>query len=143
MAQWVTGQLNNVYNMKDPLTAKHTLLQVILAVKDATSLPWGQLGAPGPPQCMTWRRATSTGEMPLNGPSTASSLHRCQWPILNSHSNITPRKFVSFIMMELAHMKITTGPTCTSAVIVIGWGGYSSTQRPSATVRINPKIDRQ
>ena len=41
MAQWVTGQLNNVYNMKDPLMARHALLQVILAIKDATSLPWG------------------------------------------------------------------------------------------------------
>ena len=41
MAQWVTGQLNNVYSMKDPITAKHALIQVILAVKDATSLPWG------------------------------------------------------------------------------------------------------
>ena len=30
MAQWVAGQLSNVYNMKDPLTAKHALLQVIL-----------------------------------------------------------------------------------------------------------------
>ena len=39
--QWVTGQLSNVYNMKDPFTAKHSLLQVILACKDATSLPWG------------------------------------------------------------------------------------------------------
>ena len=39
--QRVTGQLSNVYNMKDPLTAKHALFQVILAVKDATSLHWG------------------------------------------------------------------------------------------------------
>ena len=41
MAQWVTGQLNNVYNMKHLPTARHALLQVILAIKDATSLPWG------------------------------------------------------------------------------------------------------
>ena len=39
MAQWVTGQLNKVYSMKDPITATHALLQVILAIKDATSLP--------------------------------------------------------------------------------------------------------
>ena len=41
MAQWFTGQLSNVYSMKDSLTARHALLQVILAVKDATSLPCG------------------------------------------------------------------------------------------------------
>ena len=41
MAQWVTGQLSNVYNMKDSNSARHALLQVILVVKDATSLPWG------------------------------------------------------------------------------------------------------
>ena len=41
MAQWVTGQLSNIYNMKDSITARHALLQVILAIKDATSLPWG------------------------------------------------------------------------------------------------------
>ena len=41
MAQWVTGQLSNIYNIKDFITARHALLQVILAIKDATSLPWG------------------------------------------------------------------------------------------------------
>ena len=41
MAKWVAGQLSNVYNKKDPFTAKYALLQVILADKDATSLPWG------------------------------------------------------------------------------------------------------
>ena len=41
MARWVTGKLTNVYSMKDLLTAKHALLQVILAINDATSLPWG------------------------------------------------------------------------------------------------------
>ena len=83
MAQWVTGQLNNVYSMKDPITAKHALLQVILAVRDATSLPWGQSEVCGRPPCMTWRRATSIGMMLHSGLSTISVLHRCQWPILN------------------------------------------------------------
>ena len=40
LPQWVVGQLSNIFYMKDPTTAKHALLQVILAMKDATSLPW-------------------------------------------------------------------------------------------------------
>ena len=38
--RWITGQLTNIYHMKDLTTARHALLQVILAMKDATSLPW-------------------------------------------------------------------------------------------------------
>ena len=41
MAQWVTGQLTNVYHISDPNLAKQALLQVIQSMKDATSLPWG------------------------------------------------------------------------------------------------------
>ena len=40
LPQWVVGKLSNIFYMKDPTTAKHALLQVILAMKDATSLPW-------------------------------------------------------------------------------------------------------
>ena len=40
LPQWITGQLTNIYHMKDQTTARHALLQVILAMKDATSLPW-------------------------------------------------------------------------------------------------------
>ena len=40
MPQWVLGQLSNIFHMKDQVTARHALLQVILAMKDATSLPW-------------------------------------------------------------------------------------------------------
>ena len=40
MPQWVVGQLSNIFHMKDQVTARHALLQVILAMKDATSLPW-------------------------------------------------------------------------------------------------------
>ena len=34
------GQLSNVYQIKDPTTSKCARLQVILAIGDATSLPW-------------------------------------------------------------------------------------------------------
>ena len=40
LTQWVVGQLSNVYQIKDPNISKQALLQVILAMKDATSLPW-------------------------------------------------------------------------------------------------------
>ena len=41
VAQWVTGQLTNVYHISDPNLAKQALLQVIQSMRDATSLPWG------------------------------------------------------------------------------------------------------
>ena len=40
LTQWAVGQLSNVYQMKDAVVSKQALLQVILALKDATSLPW-------------------------------------------------------------------------------------------------------
>ena len=40
LAQWVSGQLSNIYNIQDLSTIKHALLQMILATKDAASLPW-------------------------------------------------------------------------------------------------------
>ena len=40
MPQWVVGELSNILHMKDQAMARHSLLQVILAMKDATSLPW-------------------------------------------------------------------------------------------------------
>ena len=40
LPQSVTGQLTNIYHMNDQTTARQALLQVILAMKDATSLPW-------------------------------------------------------------------------------------------------------
>ena len=40
LTQWAVGQLSNVYQMKDTVVSKQALLQVILALKDATSLPW-------------------------------------------------------------------------------------------------------
>ena len=43
MAQWVTGQLTNIYHISDPSLAKQAMLQVIQSMKDATSLPWGAI----------------------------------------------------------------------------------------------------
>ena len=40
LTQWAVGQLSNIYQMKDVTVSKQALLQVILALKDATSLPW-------------------------------------------------------------------------------------------------------
>ena len=38
--QWVSGQLTNIYNFSDPVLFKQALLQVIMATRDAASLPW-------------------------------------------------------------------------------------------------------
>ena len=38
--EWAVGQLSNVYHIQDPLLVKQVLLQVILSLRDATSLPW-------------------------------------------------------------------------------------------------------
>ena len=40
LTQWAVGQLSNIYQMKDAAVSKQALLQVILALKDATSLQW-------------------------------------------------------------------------------------------------------
>ena len=40
LPQWVVGQLTNIYHMRDQTMARSALLQVILSMKDATSLPW-------------------------------------------------------------------------------------------------------
>ena len=39
LPQWVTGTLTNIYHIRDQTTVRQALLQVILAMKDATSLP--------------------------------------------------------------------------------------------------------
>ena len=38
--EWAVGQLTNIFHMQNPDTVKKALLQTILALKDATSLPW-------------------------------------------------------------------------------------------------------
>ena len=40
LAQWVAGQLSNVLLIDDPTLARNVLTQVVLAMKDAVSLPW-------------------------------------------------------------------------------------------------------
>ena len=40
MAQLVAGQLSNLYHMSNPSTSRWGLLQISIAVEDATSLPW-------------------------------------------------------------------------------------------------------
>ena len=40
LPQWVSGQLSNIYHIQDPSTVKQALFQMILATKDAASLPW-------------------------------------------------------------------------------------------------------
>ena len=39
LPQWAVGQLSNIHQIRDPTLLRQALLQVILALKDATSLP--------------------------------------------------------------------------------------------------------
>ena len=45
--EWAVGQLTNIFHMQNPDTVKKALLQTILALKDATSLPWPAVRAYG------------------------------------------------------------------------------------------------
>ena len=40
LPQWVAGQLTNIYTITDPSLVKQAILQMTLAMRDATSLPW-------------------------------------------------------------------------------------------------------
>ena len=40
LPQWAAGQLTNVLQIKDTALMKQALLQVVLSLRDATSLPW-------------------------------------------------------------------------------------------------------
>ena len=40
LPEWVSGQLNNIYQIQAPVILKKVLLQTIMALKNATSLPW-------------------------------------------------------------------------------------------------------
>ena len=40
LPQWAVGQLSNIHQIEDLSLVKQSLLQVILALRDATSLPW-------------------------------------------------------------------------------------------------------
>ena len=40
LPQWAVGQLSNIHQIENPSLVKQSLLQVILALRDATSLPW-------------------------------------------------------------------------------------------------------
>ena len=39
MQEWTAGQLSNIYHIQDPTLVKQALLQVILSLRDATSIP--------------------------------------------------------------------------------------------------------
>ena len=40
LPEWAAGQLSNILQIQDQTSAKNALLQVILSLKDAASLPW-------------------------------------------------------------------------------------------------------
>ena len=40
LPEWAVGQLFNVFHIQDPGVARQTLLQVSLALRNTTTLPW-------------------------------------------------------------------------------------------------------
>ena len=67
--EWAVGQLTNIFHMQNPDTVKKALLQTILALKDATSLPWPAVRA---------AYGTSTHKVELGNLSWGDQL---QWAI--------------------------------------------------------------
>ena len=55
LPQWAVGQLTNIYQIQDPTLLRQALLQVILALRDVTSLTWQAVQSMmhGVIQCMT------------------------------------------------------------------------------------------
>ena len=45
LPQWVAGQLTKIYAIADPVLVKQGILQMTLAMSDATSLPWSAVRA--------------------------------------------------------------------------------------------------
>ena len=56
LPQWAVGQLSNIHQIWDPTLLRQALLQVILALRDATSLPWQAVRDAWVTLCTTWRK---------------------------------------------------------------------------------------
>ena len=133
LPQWVVGQLSNIFHMKDPTTAKHALLQVILAMKDATSLPWpvvrgawatsmhdlqeGHLG---------WQDATQWSINQLSSSQISMASSKC-------HSH--PGSYVNFLMRALAPMRQITEITGMCVHIVKDRGRWGTIQKVLCKVK--------
>ena len=84
MAQWISGQLNNILLIEDNTTARNVLTQVAMAMKDAVTLPW-------PAVRSAWAVSMSDIEEGRLGwaDSTQWALNRIsnsQLAVLNSHT---------------------------------------------------------
>ena len=84
MAQWISGQINNVLLIEDPVIVRNVLTQVAMAMKDAITLPW-------PAVRSAWAVSMSEVEEGRLGwaDSTQWALNRIsnsQLAVLNSHT---------------------------------------------------------
>ena len=84
MAQWTSGQLNNILLIEDNTTMRNVLTQVAMAMKDAVTLPW-------PAVRSAWAVSMSEIEEGRLGwaDSTQWALNRIrnsQLAVLNSHT---------------------------------------------------------
>ena len=85
MAQWVSGQLNNILLIEDAVTVRNVLTQMAMAMKDAITLPW-------PAVRSAWAVSMSEVEEGRLGwaDSTQWALNRIsnsQLAVLNSHTS--------------------------------------------------------
>ena len=89
MDLWSVINISNIYAISDPRESKQALLQVIIAMRDAVSLPWPAVRA-------VW--ASSIHQVEEVHPSWADSM---QWAINR----------LSTSQVALAHTQTTTQPT--------------------------------
>ena len=68
LPQWAAGQLTNMLQIKDTTLMKQALLQVVLSLCDASSLPWPVVRGYGPCQCMKLRMVVWVGMTQPSGP---------------------------------------------------------------------------
>ena len=64
MAQWISGQLNNILLIEDNTTARNVLTQVAMAMKDAVTLPWPAVKSAW---AVSMRKGDLAGQIPHSG----------------------------------------------------------------------------
>ena len=139
MAQWVSGQLTNVYNIQDPTLLKQLLLQVIMATRDATTLPW---------QAVKSAWATSMHEIEEGSlqwfNTTQWSLNRIstsQLAMTNFQGNSQTKKTLSTITRTSALTRAAMVTICMFAYTAVGKVGSQLTQKASVHSNSGATVD--
>ena len=121
------GQLNNVVHIQDPSTAKHTLLQVILALKDATLLPWEAVKSAWGNSMHEVEQGTLTWEdsvqWSLNRLS-ASQIAMANMHTVNQPSSQRRDKICKYYNQGSVLTTQTMGTSDITVIFVPNWGGF-------------------